>query len=183
MKFKPPAFLRVIRYVIIGIAVVFPPAFILRFWNTTAPENRGILILECVGVFVLFALMFWFGLVRRMFSSLQITADEICLQRPFKKKWVMATKDCAEVGSYFEIGFRGGTRQTIYFSDHKDVLKEIENSGHKSTNHLIKFYYTEELRQYIVRELPNMNTKIGTSYCFGQELEFNDPDDDEDEDE
>ena len=172
MKFYPPTMIRyVYRWLALLEFVGLPIFLVIWTFPMTAPEDHWMWAL-CMGLMLVFSLFaeyiaFW----KKHFAILRITESEIIWRCPFCKTRVMRIEDCLEVGSYLENKDNGIPKEMVYFSDHKSTQSEIIKKGVNrgvlpASKHVIKYWYSVELRRYISNEFLKVRAKEKRMYCF-----------------
>ena len=160
MIFYPNLLIRKVRFVYLLIFVVTP--LILStppFWNNIVEADIGRYVLICWTLALYFAVLFNFGFLEKMFATLVLSDEEICWKCPLRKTRVLSISQCIEIGAYIENANNGIPSKQIYFSDHINPKKNMSNNGSiKASQHFIKFRYSEELAEFILKRYTTVNT-------------------------
>lgn len=170
MKFYPPVSIRFFYRWALAAIFAIPLATFAMCWDGIANEDRLQAVLVGIGSLI-FGGFFLFGLLgEQCFAILHITQTEIIWKCPFRRTMRMKIAECIEIGSYWENNGNGIPKEKIYFSDHKHAKYEINKKGILPiSNHCIKFWYSKQLRQYVVTQLSPLSTGKPRYYRF----EFN----------
>lgn len=85
----------------------------------------------------------------------------------FPKVKKLSLANCIEIGAYIENEQKGIPSEQIYFSDYASPIRKMDKNGViKSSQHLIKFPYSDELCDYIIKKYPNSLTgSLSTFRC------------------
>lgn len=152
--FKPPAIIRFYyRYATMVILIVIPAMMVIQTIFATF-EMNGVpflfamltMTLAVAGP-ILLHVVFW----EKFFATLTFTNREIIWKCPFRKTKVMDLEICVEIGAYLENADNGILAPQIYFSDHPYPQRNMNKYGvMKSSQHLIKFWYSEELCRFLL---------------------------------
>ena len=172
MKFRPPAMIRYwIRWLSLLEFVGLP--MLLAIWTptVTSPEDYGIAVLSMGTLLAFCFFVEYFAFWKKHFATLCITETDIIWRCPFCITRVMRIEDCLEVGSYLENKDNGIPKEMVYFSDHKSTQSEIIKKGVNrgvlpASKHVIKYWYSDELRRYISNEFLKVRAKEKRMYCF-----------------
>ncbi len=171
MKFRPPAMIRYwIRWLSLAVFVGLPLLLIVWIFQMTAPEEYDYVFWTLI--LILAACMLEETIfLEKHFAVLHITQTEIIWRCPLKRTRTMRIEDCLEVGSYLENKGNGIPKEMIYFSDHKcaqwDIVQKGVNKGVlPASKHVIKYWYSEELRRYVSNEFLKVKAKERRVYCF-----------------
>lgn len=124
----------------------------------------GLLLASCLFVEYI---AFW----KKHFATLKITESEIIWRCLFCRTRIMRIEDCLEVGSYLENKDNGIPKEMIYFSDHKRAQWEIVKKGVNkgvlpASKHVIKYWYSDDLRRYVSNEFLKLKAREKRIYCF-----------------
>ena len=175
MKFYPPTIIRYVYRWLALLEFVGLPIF-LAIWTftITSPGDYWMASIA-MGLLLGFSIFteyvaFW----KKHFATLRITKTEIIWRCPFCKTRVMRIENCLEVGSYLENKDNGIPKEMIYFSDHKKAQWEIVQKGLNKgvlpdSKHVIKYWYSDELRRYISNEFLKVKAKERRVFCFSHE--------------
>lgn len=169
MKFYSPKIVRyVYRYTLMIILIMIP---LWIAWDALVSDRyidgTGGLFVFIFGIAMAFGgcvvihLWFW----EMFFAVLILTDSEIIWKCPLRKDRIMHLCNCVEIGAYTENANTGIPSVKIYFSDHKFPQKNMSDTGvMKPSQHLIKFWYTKELSDYIMHHYPRNLTGCLNAY-------------------
>lgn len=99
------------------------------------------------------------SLHEKLFAKIKITNDKIIWRCILKKKHTMAIQDCRFISVELEDSFNKLDYPFIYFTTSwypKEYAHKINKL--KNTDQFIKFWYTEELAEYLITHLPKEKT-------------------------
>ena len=157
MKFYTKPVLRFyIRWVCIGILVILPLYMAFAVWELAAEAKDGwilsavCLLLAVCGI-VLVSYAFW----EKFFATLWITEDVIEWRCPFRKTRRIRLSECRFTGVEVEESYNGLPYPFIWFSvspypvEFRNKINKVQNS-----DTFIKFWYTEQLAQYLIDHFP-----------------------------
>ena len=99
------------------------------------------------------------GFHEKLFAKIKITNDKIIWRCILKKKHTMAIQDCRFISVELEDSFNKLDYPFIYFTTSwypKEYAHKINKL--KNTDQFIKFWYTEELAEYLITHLPKEKT-------------------------
>ncbi len=167
MKFYPPNIVRFYyRYAFTGIFCMLPMALaIFAPFKASSVEVAVMLsfMLTMLSVCGLGIIHFWFW--EKFFGVLTITDDAVRWTCPFRKSRVIRMCDCAEIGAYIECAEKGIPSEWIYISDHRYPQRNMDKNGvMKASDHFIKFWYSRELADYLIRQYPSTITGVLNAY-------------------
>lgn len=167
MKFYLPPIIRFCyRYVLIFILVILPLGLAIHsFWHWS--EIDDIVFHFAIGCLLALtgATLIHIGFWEKCFSVLILTDEVILWRCPLRKSRMILLADCVEIGAYTENANNGIPSAQIYFSDHKYPQRDMGKNGvMKASEHLIKFWYSEELYNYLVKNYPSEKTSCLISY-------------------
>lgn len=169
MKFYPPKIVRyVYRYILIFIMVLIPLWIALdalvsdRYIGGTGGLSVFIFgITMALSGCVVIQLWFW----EKFFAVLILTDSEIRWKCPLRKNRILRLDNCIEIGAYTENANNGIPSVQIYFSDHRFPQKNMSKKGvMKPSQHLIKFWYTDQLSEFVLRNYPSNLTGCLNAY-------------------
>lgn len=114
--------------------------------------------------------VFWRELLEKLFAKIKITDDAIIWKCIFRRKHTMRIQDCRFIGVELENSFNQLDYPYIYFTKVR-YPKEYEHKINelKNTDDFIKFWYTEELAEYLLTHFPKERTGSLQSYRFSHE--------------
>lgn len=166
--FKPPAIIRFCyRYTMIVILIVIPAMIAIETILTALEMNGAPILFVMVNIMlsmagtVLIHIVFW----EKFFATLTFTNREIIWKCPFRKTKVMDLETCVEIGAYLENADNGIPAPQIYFSDHPYPKRNMNKHGViKSSQHLIKFWYSEELCTFLLENYSSKKTGCLSAY-------------------
>lgn len=162
---RPERAVRFSGYMIILLLVVLPVA--LAFWATDVcePGTEIYLYLMCFGLALTGCILVHIGFWEKCFSRLELSPEEIRWKCPLRRSRIMSVDNCVEIGAYLENEGKGIPKEQIYFSDHPNPKQHLDrNHSLKASNHLIKFWYSEALCQYLLRTYSGKQTSCLLAY-------------------
>lgn len=120
---------------------------------------------------VLWFSVFWRELLEKLFAKIKIRDDAIIWKCVFRRKHTMRVQDCRFIGVELENSFNQLDYPYIYFAKVR-YPKEYEHKINelKNTDDFIKFWYTEELAEYLLTHFPKERTGSLQSYRFSHEM-------------
>ena len=134
-------------------------------WHAVVEEDRMGYIILCWMIALCGAILIHVGMWEKFFAVLIVTEDEISWKCPLRKTKVIAVSKCVEIGAYIENANNGIPTEQIYFCDYADPQKNMGKNGvMKSSEHLIKFWYTYQLCEYLIKTLPEDKTSCLVAY-------------------
>ena len=156
MKFHTKPILCIYRYIFILVFVGLPLC-LSGYTDFLVDEDIWMYTVFCLFLAicgsVLINAVFW----EKFFAVLTITAEEIRWTCPLRRQRVISISQCEEIGVYIENANNGIPSKQIYFSDSPNA--SIGSNGvMKVSNHLIKFWYSDELCNYILKTFPEEKT-------------------------
>lgn len=168
MKFKPPKIIRFCyRYVLIVILIVLPLVMAID----TIISSQDLygepfcFCIICIMLSIIGGILIHIGFWEKFFAVLILTEQEIRWKCIFRRARVMNLSDCVEIGAYLENASKGITSTQIYFSDHTYPQKHMgKNGAMKASQHLIKYWYSEELCNYLIKNYPSKKTGCLSAY-------------------
>lgn len=111
--------------------------------------------------FVIIQVCFW----EKFFAVLTVTEDEIRWKCPLRKTRIIPVSKCAEIGAYVENADNGIPTEQIYICDYANPQQHMGKNGvMKGSAHLIKFWYTSELCNYLLQTMPDTKTHSLAAY-------------------
>lgn len=172
MKFSQPPMIRFyVKYVSLIICVALPVcllsiyiySWIVGAWQLTVSVLAiTILFAAMVGV-LLFAefVLVW----EKHWGTLHVTEDAFIWKCPFRRKRVIPISKCAEIGVYTENKDNGIPKDKLYFSDYVYPQKNMNKQGEmKPSEHLIIFWYSDQLADYLTETFPGQLTSKVLAY-------------------
>lgn len=116
-------------------------------------------------------LMFWREWLEKFFAKIKIADDTIIWKCIFRRKHTIRIQDCRFIGVELENSFNQLDYPYIYFTKVR-YPKEYEHKINelKNTDDFIKFWYTEELAEYLLTHFPKERTGSLQSYRFSHEM-------------
>lgn len=117
--------------------------------------------------------VFWRELLEKLFAKIKIADDTIIWKCIFRRKHIMRIQDCRFIGVELENSFNQLDYPYIYFTKIR-YPKEYEHKINelKNTDDFIKFWYTEELAEYLLTHFPKERTGSLQYYRFSQEMKY-----------
>ena len=168
MKFYPPKLVRFYyRYVLIFILCVLPLLLAVEIFQSfpTIEDSILVLLIACIVLSLIGGLLIHICFWEKFFAVLILTETEIRWKCPFRKTRVILLSNCLEIGAYLENANNGIPSEQIYFSDHRFPKQNMSKKGiMKPSQHLIKFWYTDQLSNYIVRNYSSKLTSCLNAY-------------------
>lgn len=164
-KFAPDQAVRLSGYAIILLLVVLP--LLTGFWaaESAVPGEEFTFYLLGSGLSLSGCVLVHIGFWEKCFSRLEVSDWEICWKCPFRRTRRMALDACVEIGAYLENEGKGIPSEQIYFSDHPNPKQHLDRNGSmKASSHLIKFWYSEALCQYLLKTCPGRQTGCLLAY-------------------
>ncbi len=115
--------------------------------------------------------VFWRELLEKLFAKIRITDDVIIWKCIFRRKHTIRVQDCRFIGVELENSFNQLDYPYIYFTKVR-YPKEYEHKINelKNTDDFIKFWYTEELAEYLLTHFPKERIGSLQSYRFSHEM-------------
>lgn len=156
MKFYPPKIVRYFyRYALLFLLIILP--LFLGIDAVISYRREGVIdLFICSSLAAIGGILLHIGFWEKFFAVLILTDTEICWKCPFRKTRVILLADCVEIGAYLENANSGIPSEQIYFSDQIYPQKNTSQNGViKSSQHLIKFWYNDELCHYIIQNYPS----------------------------
>lgn len=164
------------RYAILAIYLSFTAIVIaVDFYkfSTNSSVNLGFgyviayNIIEIFGVYV-----YATEIHEKIFSMLEISYSQIIFKCIFIKKKAITIERCRFIGVEFEDSFSKSHLPFIYFST-EQYPKEYSHKINKINNsdQFIKFWYTDELAEYLLTHLPKEKTGALQYYCNRKKAE------------
>lgn len=155
MKFYPPKIIRFCyRYILLFILCILPLLLACEI-SKISPTIEGstlVLLIVCLALTLIGGLLIHFAFWEKFFAVLILTETEIRWICPFRKTRIILVTDCTEIGAYLENSNSGIPSEQIYFSDYRYPKQNMGKKGiMKPSQHLIKFWYTDQLCNYIIR--------------------------------
>ena len=154
MKFYPPKIIRFCyRYVLLFILCILPLLLAVEVskFSPTIEGSTLVLLIICLALSLIGGLLIHLSFWEKFFSVLILTETEIRWKCPFRKTRIILLSDCVEIGAYLENSNNGIPLEQIYFSDHRFPKQNMNKKGiMKPSQHLIKFWYTDHLCNYII---------------------------------
>lgn len=168
MKFYPPNIVRFYyRYTIILVLNVLPLAmsiYAIFSYHEIGDGGMGIIVIGIV-LAAIGSVLVHIGLWEKLFGVLIITDHEIQWRCPFRKTRLIYRSDCMEIGAYVEHENSGIPSEQIYISDYRFPKAHMTKQGvMKASDHLIKFWYSEELSSYLLHNFPSEHTSCLAAY-------------------
>lgn len=159
MKFFTKPILRYCyRYIFLFLFVGLPLC-LSGYTDFLSGEDTWVYTVFCLFIAVCGAILIHFAFWEKFFAVLTITDNHIYWKCPFRKQRTLSFMQCMEIGVYIENASNGIPSKQIYFSDHPNPLADMKNNGAmKISEHLVKFWYSDELCSYILSNLPEEKT-------------------------
>ena len=168
MKFKPPKIIRFCyRYVLIGVLIVLPLLMSIDTIISSKNVNGApfIFCIVCIMLSVIGGVFIHIGFWEKFFAVLVFTEKEIHWKCIFRKTRILPLSNCVEIGAFLENANNGIPSEQIYFSDHRHPQLRIGKNGiMKSSKHLIKFWYSEELCRFLLKNISSEKTNCLSAY-------------------
>ena len=165
MKFYPPNIVRFFyRYALIFVLILLP--LFLGVDAILSYRREGLFDLSICTLLAIFGGMlihvsFW----EKFFGIIILSNTEIRWKCPFRRTRVILLHNCTEIGAYLENENSGFPSEQIYFSDHAYPKQHMTKNGiMKSSQHLIKFWYSEELCTFIIHNYSSKLTSCLSGY-------------------
>ena len=165
-KFYPHPLIRYFSGIgILALMVILPLTAGFLGAGASVPGEEWIFLvsglLVSLGGCVVVHLWFW----EKCFSHLELSDSEIRWKCPLRRDRVMSVDQCAEIGAYMENEGNGIPKAQIYFSDHLHPKQNMGKNGvMKASEHLIKFWYSEELCKYLIGTYSGKQTSCLSAY-------------------
>lgn len=156
-----------LRYFTVGIYLLFPIYSIYSvLYNETmfAASDRPLFLLLGCFLLIMGCCLLNFIYLERCFPVLILSNEEICWKCPFRKTIRIPVNQCIEIGAYLENANNGIPSEQIYFSDCSAPSRFAKKGILTRSEHLVKFAYTEELYQYIIKNYPSKLTGCLLAY-------------------
>lgn len=162
-KFYPNFWVRFFSgYSIVFILVVLP---VLLGVGMAAQGSVIYAVFPWVGIAVPGCILIHIGFWEKCFAHLELSERQIHWKCPFRKDRVISADACVEIGAYMENEENGIPTEQIYFSDHPNPKQSIGKNGViKASKHLIKFWYSDELCEYLIKTYSGRQTGCLLAY-------------------
>ena len=167
MRFYSPNIIRFYyRYVFTFILCVLPMMLAIFAPLKASSFDVAVILIFMLTMlsacgFVIIHIWFW----EKFFGVLIITDDAIRWTCPFRRSRVICMSDCAEIGAYIECAEKGFPSEWIYVSDHRYPQRHMDKNGViKASDHFIKFWYSRELADCLIRMYPSTITGVLNAY-------------------
>lgn len=138
--------------------------------NEDGGLGLGVSVIVMLTCWVFWIFVFWRELLEKLFAKIKIVDDTIIWKCIFRRKHTMRIQDCRFIGVELENSFNQLDYPYIYFTKVR-YPKEYEHKINelKNTDDFIKFWYTEELAEYLLTHFPKERTGSLQSYRFSHE--------------
>lgn len=172
MKFSQPPMIRFyVKYVSLILCVALP-VWLLCFYTYSWITEAWQLNVSVIALAVFFAILAGFMLFaefvlvwEKHWGTLHVTEDAFIWKCPFRRKRVIQISKCAEIGVYTENKDNGIPKDKIYFSDYVYPQKNMNKQGEmKPSEHLIIFWYSDQLADYLTETFPGQLTSKVLAY-------------------
>lgn len=150
----------------VWIALLIGFVFIMGYFNYMLISGSIYPDIECIAaastLSILLIISIYFYVTQyheKLFAKIKITNDKIIWRCILKKKHTMAIQDCRFISVELEDSFNKLDYPFIYFTTSwypKEYAHQINKL--KNTDQFIKFWYTEELAEYLIAHLPKEKT-------------------------
>ena len=171
MKFHPIPIIRYCyRYLMVGLFILYPIyVLVSSAFNTEIAmikeEDQLWWILIGAALLVGGALIIHLAFWEKFFATLEITDHQIVWKCPFRKTHRMSLNDCVAIGACKENTKGGVPSECIYIIDIKMPMIDTNLPGTlKRSHHLIKYAYSDQLCDYLLRKVPDKRTRILSAY-------------------
>ena len=170
MKFTPHPMIRYYAgvgsiFLFVGLPLILSVVSV-EYTSATYPGEEWIVPGFCLILAVPGCLLLHYAFWEKCFSTLVLNENEIRWKCPFRKDRVILLVNCAEIGAYLENKGNGIPSEQIYFSDYPDPQKNMKKNGiMKPSQHLIKFFYSKELSNYLLENYSEKLTWRLYEYC------------------
>lgn len=158
MVFRAPLLMQFIGAVATLVFVGFPAYLVLDPHHLQAP---GVYLLSIIGLILLVfdGALFYFAFWEKWYSSLRFTDNSIILSCPLKRTLVLTVDECRFFGVQLEESYNGLPYPFIYISKHP-YPRELEGKINKirCSNEFVKFWYSDDLCNYLIAKFPNNRT-------------------------
>ena len=173
MKFFTKPILRYCyRYIALFVFIGLPLC-LSGYTDFSSGEDTWIYTVFCLFIAVFGAVLIHFAFWEKFFAVLTIANNHVYWKCPLRKQRTISISQCMEIGVYIENTSNGISSKQIYFSDHPDPLADIGTNGVMKVNdHLIKFWYSDELCNYILSNVPEEKTNALRIYQQAQKQKF-----------
>lgn len=146
------------RYLIIAVLVGLP--LFLSFSDIHDTEDMLLGFAIALIGWIMIQIAFW----EKCFAVLTLTENEIRWTCPLRRTKVISTTECKEMGAYLENATSGIPCEQTYFSIYPSPQKKDKNGNIKATKGIIKFWYSIELYNYLIKNYPHINKDNLISY-------------------
>lgn len=172
MKFSQPPMIRFyVKYVSLILCVVLP-VWLLSFYTYSWISGAWQINVSVIALAVFFAILAGFMLFaefvlfwEKHWGTLHVTEDAFIWKCPFRRKRVIPISKCAEIGVYTENEGNGIPMDRLYISDHVYPQKNMNKRNEmKASSHLIIFWYTDGLADYLIDRFPGPLTSRVLAY-------------------
>lgn len=162
----PPKIVRFyFRYLLIFVLIILP--FAVSSYAVLYNIGEGRYIVAIAGCFLGLngAVLIHVGFWEKFFAKITITDKYLRWSCPFRKTIVILLSDCVEIGAFVENANKGIPSEQIYFSDHVYPQRNMDRNGIiRNSQHFVKFWYSEELSNYLVKRFPSNMTGVLNAY-------------------
>lgn len=172
MKFSQPPMVRYyVKYISLLVCVALP-AWLLSLYIYSWIAGAWQLKVSVIAIAFFFAVSagflifvefvyFW----EKHWGILEVTEETFIWKCPFRRKRVLPVSACVEIGVYTENKDNGIPKDKIYISDHAYPQKNMNKQGKmKPSEHLIIFWYTDQLADYLTERFPGPLTSRVLAY-------------------
>ena len=169
MRFHPAPIIRYCyRWFFIALFILFPLyiMFGMAFNRALTKEEDQLLWFLTGAVFLVYgSLLMHFGFWEKFFATLEITEERIIWRCLFRKTQSMFLVDCVVIGACREHTKKGIPSECIYISDTPMPMMDTDLPGAlKRSHHLIKYAYSDQLCDYLIRKVPDKRTRTLGAY-------------------
>lgn len=167
MKFATNKLLRVYRYFFLLILIGIPLYLTVLAYDRSLVKEKDLVIHVCVclGLTIVGCILIHKHFWEKFFATLTVSDSAIVWSCPFRKTIMLPLDKCNFIGVQMEESHNGLPYAFIYFSYKlypSEYIGKI-NKLHCSEG-FIKFWYSKELGDYLIKHLPG--SKTGTILAY-----------------
>ena len=153
------------RYGMIFVLVGLPLCLAASSNDWVIYEDRSAVVITCILLSLAGAVLIHVGFWEKFFAVLILSENEVRWKCPLRKTITMKRAECITVGLECETTPVPGEFAYIYFASIPYPSKaERKKVVARSRNGLIKFRYTPELGEYVIKEFAPITTYTLCSY-------------------